>query len=135
MDLIDKLCERISNSTFSLNAMDDLFGLIEEIEAEIGRDYIKLPVDADGVPIHVGDRVDWHGDAITIDWIEYDSTGECYVGKGAEDGKIPDALAPNECRHVKQRTIEDVLRDFRHGDLTIEGAADELRELLGGDAR
>jgi nuclear transport factor 2 (NTF2) superfamily protein len=51
------------------------------------------------------------------------------------------------CRHVKPRTVEDVLRDvwkealdyaksdmWRNPDEVFVERADEIRELLGGDA-
>lgn len=34
--------------------------LIDEIEADIAEHYLALPLDADGVPIHVGDVLECH---------------------------------------------------------------------------
>ena len=41
---------------------------------------------------------------------------------------------PLECRHVKPRTLENVLAEVENGELSIDGAAAEIRELLGVDA-
>ena len=37
---------------------DEFDRLVDEVEREIERDYMRLPVDADGVPIRCGDIVD-----------------------------------------------------------------------------
>ena len=127
-----------------------------------GRDYMLLPVDADGVPIHVGDimeGVDKHdtlrnvkGEVIEICFHATDSEGlvaSVALQVWAPDGKswhrsYIDPYA-NVYRHVKPRTLEDVLRNvmqFGHDDNTVGELADavvdkyaaEIRELLGDDA-
>lgn len=112
---------------------------------EIERDYMRLPVDADGVPIHVGDicmklderfevrQLRTDGDA----WWTIDRLGESYMA--------------NFCHHAKPRTLEDVLREFiaaydewddnavddrmERRDELFAKYADEIRELMGGDER
>ena len=73
----------------------------------VAHDYMKLPLDADGVPIHVGDMIvmfdnpdgnDYRVSAIMEDAI--------YA-----DGGFYKFMAVH-VRHNKHRTIEDVLYDF-----------------------
>lgn len=111
-------------------------------------------VNADGEVIRKGDFV-WGADGKK--WLV---TGFCWehshpVRAEDENGRIrqlkpswcshkcPDSLKriADELRHVKPRTIEDVLAEFagdvRNGKWSLdmeEKYADELRELMGGDA-
>ncbi len=117
--------------------------LIDEVEAEIAERYTLLPVDAEGVPIHIGDYLQLgesrgHVIALTYcpcnelpwEW-QCDSDGDWYNTKFAH--------------HAKPRTLEDVLRDVMtdfadadFNDETIEIITaryiGELRELMEGDA-
>ena len=148
MESIDKLREigtKVKNSCFTGVHCDTVLELADEIEAEIAERYMKRPVDADGVPWHIGEEVDgceivamagyqlyyYDDDSKTIEW----------------------CIAKNR-RHVKPRTLEDVLEDyvveyqtrharskfgaehFDHVDVheMVKRYADEIRELLGGDA-
>lgn len=105
--------------------------LIDEIEAEIAEYYTKLPVDADGVPVRVGDKIEHRG-----------HTGDVWLF-GANEIMCTDRVCYpiGECHLVKPRTLEDVLHDvmqFGHDDNTVgeraDGViakyADEIRELL-----
>lgn len=116
--------------------------ICDEIEAEIERDYMKLPVDADGVPIHVGDVMTLkHGKTCEVVAVsETQFTGK----KFGSDYCVCHASLH---RHVKPRTLEDVLcdvwneaLDYANSDIWRDPSevfaerADEIRELLGGDA-
>lgn len=104
---------------------------LDEIEREIAERYMALPVDADGVPIRTGDimeRVDGGPSQQAC----------CLCSGGFNDAPI---WCARDFRHVKPRTLEDVLADFaaevENDRNTIETArkyADEIRELMGGDA-
>ena len=125
--------------------------IADEIEAEIAEKYMELPVDADGVPIRVGDMLNW----------EYESEKYtvCAVAPGRvhhwiqQDGKRSTIdYPPNQVTHYKQRTLEDVLEDyvveyqtraarsnfgsehFDHVDVheMVKRCADEIRDLMGG---
>ena len=102
--------------------------LIDDIEQELADRYIELPVDADGVPWHIGDVVDGHGVVRSMDLNRH---GWSFLGLTAIDPAIH--------RHAKPRTLEDVLREFAQGvngqnadfaDLAAKKYADEIRELL-----
>ena len=124
----------IVGSTFDLNRIAD------EIEREIAERFMELPVDADGVPIHVGEEMaSFDGCRFTVcalatanvHYWSWNSQGECSTRQ----------YMPYQCHHVKPRTVEDVLTELvecaerpgaklDRGD--IEGFADEIRELIGG---
>lgn len=77
----------------------DLITLLEDDEA-----YMRIPVDADDVPIHIGDRVVEHEDGhdFTVDGYEYD--GEWWVFH--RDGIRAPA---HDCTHYK---VMDVLSEL-----------------------
>ena len=114
----------------------ELMAIVDEIEREVSERFMELPVDADGVPIHVGDvlttlngykkRVDGiftDGFAVHKEFTDYD---KCYSA---------------DFIHVNPRTIEDVLYEFgckynyrypNTGNLVEETAA-ELRGMMEAD--
>lgn len=69
--------------------------------------YVKLPVDADGVPIRVGDVMEWcdSGETLTVEGIGRDVL--FYI-----DGENAEWTAARNKRHHKPPTVEDVLREF-----------------------
>lgn len=115
--------------------------LIDEIEREIAERYMLLPVDADGVPIRVGDvmcsaGIREKGHKVIVSAIFEDG----FVEYGSDNGLIG-PLRQEDWVHVKPRTIEDVLRDLVDGIDSVEfdaltaigEAADEIRELMEVD--
>lgn len=150
MESIEKLrdllkCCGCSDKCYSCRISYEGRKLIDEIEREIAERYVKLPLDADGVPWTQDDDVfvDDLGDVYSIrrlawnpgvkQWYLLDQYNESFLAK--------------KCRHVKERTVEDVLRDvwkealyyaksamWRSPDKVFAERADELRDLLGGDA-
>lgn len=139
------ICKRFGVST-EWSAEDAAKKVLETLE----RDYMELPVDADGVPICVGEDVVRTNDRLQPETV-------CIIGIGGRsvffkhEGRIKQNVAHN-LHHVKPRTLEDVLREFTDeviewsgysgpvsGDRTWSGMAakyvDEIRELLGGDAK
>lgn len=122
--------------------------LIDELEAEIADNYMRLPCDADGVPIRVGDTVaekpfrpksgEKPAEVVCMllnsdGW----AIGDCDP-RGHWYGSL-------QLEHVKPRTLEDVLNDFGrkfaenyhypNADGLVDKTADEIRELMkeGGD--
>ena len=134
--------------------------LIDEIEVEIAERYMPLPVDADGVPIHMGDAVEGElffdnatvrGTVCAYHIHDDDEPGTVYIRvKPTKDTWTIKELQFKRCRHVKPRTLEDVLndcadeisekrgiapelnRDTPTRNEIVAKYADEIRELIGG---
>lgn len=127
MESIDKLRGWETSVLVEEGGVTTIGKICDEIEAEIERDYMRLPLDADGVPIHVGntceiDDYKFEVRQLTTDgscWWAVDKFGEFYIAE--------------LCHHVKPRTLEDVLMDAGVSRAAINDVADEIRELLGGD--
>ena len=117
--------------------------ICDEIEAEIADNYMRLPMDADGVPIHVGDvmcsaGIREKGHKVIVSAIFEDG----FVEYGSDNGLIG-PLRQEDWVHVKPRTLENIVADaiqYGHNGITgdrIEGKVAEfcaeIRELLGGD--
>lgn len=108
--------------------------LADEIEREIADRYMELPLDADGVPIHLGDKMNEGKVAKLV--IADDGEHSVYVYK------LPNVLHEFYSYEVarKPRTLEDVLEEFADLPERIDRIAAtkryaaEIRELLGGDA-
>ncbi len=144
---LDDAAANVSEHGFSPIAIKASL-LCDEIEAEIERDYMRLPVDADGVPIHVGDVMVDSKTSRTVVAVAPKS----FMMAGYENGSFyRPGLAKNH-HHVKPRTLEDVLIEYRlkaynlyaDQELTGDERVDEfknldaeydseIRELLGGD--
>lgn len=111
MESIEKLrryqiCEKGDMHTRFISADK----IADEIEAEIERDYMKLPVDGDGAPIHVGDVMEQRGERIgTVTAVGKHKEARAWV---LPDGKnVSISYVARGIRHVNPRTIEDVLHD------------------------
>ena len=108
--------KHLANHSFFSNPW--LADMIADIEAEIAERFIELPEDADGVPIRIGDNL--HSDetkrvfpcrgySLTLNGNSKWWTVECcYDGYSGTS----EYVSAKSCHHVKQRTVEDVLRDF-----------------------
>lgn len=130
-----KTLEDMRNTVKTIAADCDegwILGCLDAIESEIAERYMELPVDADGVPIHVGEEITLpNGRRDTVRFITYRMTDVVFNERG---------WIPNQCTHVKPRTVEDVLREFAYkvcdlniADCDVERYAAEMRELLRGD--
>ena len=132
---------------------EDMTALLSKVEQEIAERFMELPVDADGVPICMGDTVEGEllldnatvrGTVCAYHIHDDDEPGTVYIRvKPTEDTWTIKELRFTRCRHVKPRTLEDVLSDYatalvRDANLTngvaknTERYANEIRELLGG---
>ena len=81
---------------------DAIGGCIAEIEREVSERFVELPVDAEGVPWHIGDVTE---NGNTVNAICLDSHGYHF------SNTIND-VDPSIHVHYKPRTVEDVLHDF-----------------------
>ena len=96
---------------------------------------MRLPVDADGEPIHVGDEMlDFEHNRVTVKWVY--PGGYMYF----ENDDYMTVINPELHHHYHALTIEDVLREF--GDEvqrccdtenTIAEYAAKLRELMADE--
>lgn len=81
----------------------------EEIEV-FGVAYIPLPLDADGVPVRVGDVMEctaWHGeDSFEVRAMRVDEAG------WELSDRLGDRFHPYDTRHHHKQTVEDVLWEF-----------------------
>ena len=110
---------------------------LDEIEREVADRYMELPLDADGVPIRVGDTMAWRdGTRHTVTAVAPNAfTWE-------EDDGQHMSVPAHLWYHAKPRTLEDVLEEFASkvlssghqwgldAEKTVEDYADEIRELL-----
>ena len=116
--------------------------IADAIQAEVDERFMELPLDADSVPIRVGDKMKseiQHGVVTSV------NENAFFINHGTV------GCNPYKFYHVKPRTLEDVLEDFlAHYDSwednsyganrgierkeLFEQTAAEIRELLGVDA-
>ena len=155
LESIKKLRDYISTNQRMRGWKDNLSDIADEIEREIAEKYMELPVDADGVPIRYGDKLssdEMPGRAFTcFTCLGFNVTrfsGEpLWLVEWRYDGEsgTSEYVSAKSCRHVKSRTVEDVLREFGKAYAYVDGecastsvlisdCVDKLRDLLGGDA-
>lgn len=120
---------------------DPAHAIADRIDAELAERYIELPVDADGVPIHVGDVMVTHHLAdgyTTKPWTVW------YITNFAGKVEVHDTNGAWRCHgdahHHRPPTVEDVLDEFvarwmdtHHDDLPALKAEYAKRLRLAGD--
>lgn len=145
LDNLRKLGEKYPNRYIFASQLD---APADEIEAEIAERYMELPLDADGVPVHLGDTLTSDayadGEVVGIDCYKAPNGTRYGINVLPAGWDTPTVRDPAVYRHVKPRTLEDVLRSLvkyaenQNGymvtDGDIEGYAAEIREVLGVDA-
>ena len=105
---------------------------VTELGHKVVSEYVKLPVDADGEPIHVGDTLDGYGKTIEVVELRYGRGGWVLISRDGSGYADTFAFA-----HRHAPTVEDVLREFAEGlgvpvaDSYIAASAAKLR--LAGD--
>lgn len=126
MSITDELRERIDDEALLLSTRRELWNIADRIDAEhesacgeaYGNGvqsvalpdmtaYVKLPVDADGEPIHVGDVMDGYGKTIEVVEIRHGRSGWVIISR---DGNgYADTFA---FTHYKPPTVENILLEF-----------------------
>lgn len=111
------LSEQFESLTVDMEPMTD------EDMAEHG--WMRLPKDADGVPIHVGDTVTCARSVWEVTGLRLTSLGwgVCCTIFNDHDGSGTNVYPPRDLRHYHAPTIEDVLRDFAY--CCEEGATEQ----------
>lgn len=86
-----------------------------EIEREIAKRYILLPVDANGEPIRIGDLIEYHGRdgvyRLHAQGVYVYSDGRLCGEKCVMNERLG-IWEPDKCSHCEPRTLEDLLNDF-----------------------
>ncbi|MBQ9005335.1 MAG: hypothetical protein IJ092_03060 [Atopobiaceae bacterium] len=114
-----------------------------QADMELAECYARLPVDAEGVVIHLGDELD----VGTVQRIVLcDESWDDYVLTSRWNDNVLTESFCHEVSHAEEReerTLEDVLRGLveaaenpeggRLDNGDIDGFADEIRDLLGVD--
>ena len=107
---------------------EDLLALVDRVEAELAERYMELPVDADGVPVRVGDTMrDEFPDHEMVTFVVHGYTCELPNGRGRmmpadEDGT---GFYAHQLRHHTPPTVESVLREFADDWSHAKGGCDE----------
>ena len=126
LDAIEREVEELRDRDYR-NGREDAEGAVEFADrlkasatnrADVtlfGVDYTPLPVDADGVPIHVGDVMEWP-DHSTAEVVGIGDGTFFYVEDG-EDAAEWSCASDNIHHHAP--TVEDVLREFAHVGIRI----------------
>ena len=121
-EIADRIDWRYTEDMFEECEEDDL----EAFEAT----HVKLPVDADGEVIHIGDEMDVeHFGTVEVEGFVHNSIAFYnYTGQPAHICTSPAAL----CRHHHEPTVEDVLRELihRYDELRLGPNAFDPFELL-----
>ncbi len=140
----------IYTSTQVINAItdgpwvDDLIDLLEQADPDT---HIALPVDAEGVPIHIGDEMEMgtkHRRVMTVIGVGTPGVHNSYAGVLAgvfvRDADCYTWYSARFLHHYHKPTVEGVLREFvnewieadSEGDVFAKYAA-KLRELIADD--
>ena len=137
-----KTLEDMRNTVKTIAADCDegwILGCLDAIEAEIAERFMELPLDADGVPIRIGDTVCEVDVRVPIEVMSLTFYKDCV------DVNVC-GMNPNMLRHVKPRTLESILcdaladvscmgdgivRTFKADEPYVVGLAAEIRELRG----
>ena len=115
-----KLADRIDERHERAMADAELAAAPTEAQLdELG--YVKLPVDAVGVPIHVGDRLDGYNRTITVQELRWNGDYRWDVVDEYGD-EWHDNYA---FTHHHAPTVEDVLREFGDWYAHTKGGCDE----------
>lgn len=118
--------------------------MLRDIQDEVDSRYMLLPVDADGVPIHINDRMENDERVVRIVLSDGEYEPSVYLEKLSRPRVLHEYFC-HEISHFKPRTVEDVLREMVEGyndDGTFDTPeefigryAAELRDLLADDVR
>ena len=129
-DIADRIDKRHAKARDK--AYDD--GVCDGIDADKNAmGYIKLPVDADGVPIHIGDELCGYGRPNGGVFCKAVNERMVLVGEKDDGYKMWLLWDGSECHHYHAPTVEDVLREF--AEKMVENTAMYVAESWDADER
>lgn len=144
MDIADEIERETAETEAFCRRVEEAARNNDELDV-FGVAYMPLPVDADGVPVRIGDVMEFAydppQDQPIFEVSGFGAKGSLfYVPRG--EIRARKTTTASVVRHVKPRTLEGVLADFANRvcnsghqwGLEIPEYADEIRELMGGDA-
>ena len=106
--------------------------LADEIENDLSANYVRLPVDIDGVPWHIGDVVLGHGELKAMCLDQY---GWHFQNNTA----IKPDIHAHECRESIESVLCEMIHEYGSTDKLTETVAaeyaDKIRDLLGARER
>lgn len=97
--------------------------------------WVKLPVDADGVPIRVGDAVTCGATVWTVTGLKFlgEGWGICCTVYNEYGGSGTSVYPPSDLRHHHEPTVEDVLRECCHKYHSL--LIDDMNDAINGVER
>lgn len=108
----------------------ELHKIADAIEAEIARDYMELPKDADGEPIHVGDRMEnTECGVVTVDAVSPDGFA-AYKQNGF--AMYTPCVAGKGFKHHCPPIVEGLLEEFAQKitDSQVPGSRPAYDEII-----
>lgn len=107
---------------------DDWLAQHEDAMAEHG--WVKMPVDAEGKPIRIGDVMEWcdSGETLTVEGIGRDVL--FYI-----DGENAEWTAARNKRHHHAPTVEDVLDEFANAVLGCDNTEESVQRVIDDYAK
>jgi hypothetical protein len=111
----------------------ELLAVLDNERGDMHDGWVRLPLDADGVPLHIGELVDemlpfgGYAAPAPIDTMELYRGASGYGWMVKLDAENSALISPNLLRHHHAPTVEDVLREM-HAEL------DEVTALYVGEA-
>ena len=134
-----KSVERLLEFVGDMNAIDGewldgwnraVLATVEKIEKEVSERFMELPMDADGVPIRVGDVMEFSAFEIekpVTRMVDGIGQGVFFAWCGERGYQQHEA---KRYRHHHTPTVEDVLREFASAYDRIGGEDDEHQKYL-----
>lgn len=100
------LAMRVGASTYEVKGA--LEEIADRIDAALG-DYVQLPKDADGKPIHLQDRVRWDNGTFDVHELKLDADGWT-----TWDELHGYTVRADQCHHAKPDSWESIIVDALH---------------------
>jgi len=128
-DRIDEQCER--ELTMARGEA------VQHLGSEVAKKYVRLPVDADGEPIHLQDRMSWDNGTFNVHELKLDADGWT-----TWDELHGYTVRADQCHHVTPDSWERIIEDAQadgvryHNDgrpSDFEALVERCKRLAGED--